>query len=196
MDDDGKGRRGGLARAAKLSNTERSDIARADAEARWKKSDQEPEHQEPEALEVSASMPIARWRGTLNIVGLEVPCYVLENGQKVIGRTSATEVLTGIKGGGALEKYIGVKALEPFINIDLVLERLVPFRLLEVEGLEKAVKGLPHDLMIEICQGFVAALQASFDPKSEHPKLTARQREMAKWRGAKTIAGYRTENSI
>jgi len=47
--------------------------------------------------------------------------------------------MIGIKGGGALEKYIGVKALEPFINKELVLERLVPFRLLEVEGLEKAV---------------------------------------------------------
>jgi hypothetical protein len=124
-------------------------------------------------------MPIARWRGTLNIVGLEVPCYVLDDGQKIIGRTSATELLTGIKGGGALEKYIAVKALEPFINKNLVLERFVPFRLLEVEGLEKAVKGLPADLMIEVCQGFVAALQSSFDPNSKLPKLTDRQIEMA-----------------
>ncbi len=81
--------------------------------------------------------------------------------------------------GGALEKYIGVKALKPFINSNLVLEKMVPFRLLEVEGLEKAVKGLPADLMIEICQGFVAALQASFDPQSQHPKMTDRQRQMA-----------------
>jgi len=73
---------------------------------------------------------LARWRGNLNIVGLEVPCYVLDTGEKVIGRTSATELLTGIKGGGALEKYIGVRALEPFINSILVLERMVPFRLL------------------------------------------------------------------
>jgi hypothetical protein len=124
-------------------------------------------------------MPIARWRGTLNIVGLEVPCYVLDNGQKIIGRTSATELLTGIKGGGALEKYLAVKALGSFINKDLVLERLVPFRLLEVEALEKAVKGLPADLLIEVCQGFVAALQASFDPKSPYPKMTDRQRDMA-----------------
>ena len=50
-----------------------------------------------------------------------------------------------------------------------MLERFVPFRLLEVEGLEKAVKGLPAELMIELCQGFVAALQASLDPKSKHP---------------------------
>lgn len=79
----------------------------------------------------------------------------------------------------ALEKYIGVKSLEPFINKDLVLERLVPFRLPDVEGLDKAVKGLPADLMIEVCQGFVAALQASLNPNSPYPKLTDRQRQMA-----------------
>jgi len=55
---------------------------------------------------------------------------------------------------------------------------MVPFRLLEVEGLEKAVKGLPADVMIELCQGFVAALQASFDPTTV-TKMTDRQREMA-----------------
>lgn len=177
MGDDNPQRKGGRARAAKLSPEQRADIARAAAAARWKQAQEvvEPE----ELIEPSPVMPIARWRGALNIVGLEVPCYVLDNGQKVIGRTSATEVLTGIKGGGALEKYLAVKALEPFINSNVVLERLIPFRLLEVEGLEKAVKGLPHDLMIEICQGFVAALQASFDPKSPHPKLTDRQRQMA-----------------
>lgn len=103
----------------------------------------------------------------------------LDNGQRIIGRTSATELLTGIKGGGALEKYIGVRALEPFLNKDLVLERFVPFRLPDVEGLEKAVKGLPADLMIEVCQGFVAALQASSNPNSPYPRLTDRQRQMA-----------------
>jgi hypothetical protein len=56
---------------------------------------------------------------------------------------------------------------------------MVPFRLLEVEGLEKAVKGLPADLMIEVCQGFVAALQSSFDLQSPYPKMTDRQRQMA-----------------
>jgi hypothetical protein len=190
--DDGRdeGRaKGGHARAAALSAEERSDSARKAAAARWAKpeplvvadSDEtEPEVFGPEELlEPAPAMPIARWRGTLNIVGLEVPCYVLDDGQKIIGRTSATELLTGIKGGGALEKYIAVKALEPFINKDLVLERFVPFRLLEVEGLEKAVKGLPADLMIEVCQGFVAALQSSFDPNSKFTKLTDRQMQMA-----------------
>src|SRR5258708_7665804 len=132
------GRKGGEARAAALSEDERKEIAKKGAAARWSKAaavtdvDEPIEHEPEEVLEPAEDMPIARWRGTLNIVGLEVPCYVLDNGQKIIGRTSVTELLTGIRGGGALEKYIGVKALEPFINKDLVLERLVPFRLLEV----------------------------------------------------------------
>ena len=88
-------------------------------------------------------------------------------------------MLSGIKGGGALEIYLSPKALEPFINKDLILERFIPFRLPEVEGLKKAVKGLPAELFIEICQGFVAALQATYDPKTSYPKLTDRQRQMA-----------------
>lgn len=182
--DDGEGlapqSKGGLARAEALSPEARREIAIKAAQARWNKAkDDTLDPDDEELLQPSPAMPIARWRGTLNIVGIDVPCYVLDNGQKIIGRTSATEVLTGIKGGGALEKYIAVKALEPFIDKDLVLERFVPFRLLEVEGLEKAVKGLPHDLMIEVCQGFVAALQASFDPNSQYPRMTDRQRQMA-----------------
>ncbi|MCP3372517.1 P63C domain-containing protein [Bradyrhizobium cajani] len=179
------GKKGGEARAAALTDDERSDIARKAAAARWNKTPPEPEESverdTEEVLEPVPAMPIARWRGSLNIVGLEVPCYVLDDGRKIIGRTSATELLTGIKGGGALEKYIAVRALEPFINKDLVLERFVPFRLLEVEGLERAVKGLPADLMIDVCQGFVAALQSSLDPSrdSSQPKLTDRQMQMA-----------------
>jgi hypothetical protein len=174
-----RGSKGGLARKEALSPEERSNIAKKAAAARWGTDETAPDEIDAEVLEPSVAMPIARWRGALNIVGLEVPCYVLDNGTKIIGRTSATEVLTGIKGGGALEKYISVKALEPFINRELVLERLVPFRLLEVEGLEKAVKGLPADLMIELCQGFVSALQASLDPASTFPRLTDRQVQMA-----------------
>lgn len=176
--------KGGYARAVALTPEERSEIAKRAAQARWAKpdlpDDEQAESSPPdEEIEADPTMPVARWRGALNIVGMEVPCYVLDNGARVIGRTSATEVLSGIKGGGALEIYLRPKALEPFINKDLILERFIPFRLPEVEGLKTAVKGLPAELFIEICQGFVAALQASFDPKSPYQKLTDRQRQMA-----------------
>jgi hypothetical protein len=74
---------------------------------------------------------------------LEIPCYVLSDGQRVVGRTGMTEMLTGIKAGGGLEKYLGVSPLKPFINQGNVLEKMVAFRLPEVEGLERHVKGLP-----------------------------------------------------
>ena len=141
--------RGGRARAKAMTSDERVESARKAARARWdavrEEAQDRPEFSDDDILPAAPDMPVAHWRGMLNIVGMDVPCYVLETGEKIIGRTSATELLTGIKGGGALEKYIGVKALEPFINSRLVLERMVPFRLLEVEGLEKAVKGLPAD---------------------------------------------------
>ncbi|MBI5491228.1 MAG: P63C domain-containing protein [Deltaproteobacteria bacterium] len=108
----------------------------------------------------------------------EIPCYVLNDGRRVIGRTSATELLTEIRGGGALEKYLGSNNLKPFVNSRLMLERMVAFRLPEVEGLGKAVKGLPTDLMIDVLQGLVSALDASMKQDST-VKLTGRQRAMA-----------------
>src|SRR5579859_623949 len=106
----------------------------------------------------------------INLLGVDLPCYVLENGQRVVGRTSFTEMLTGIKAGGGLEKYLAVEPLKPFIPLDEVLEKMVPFRLPEVEGLQRHVKGLPADLLIDICKGFMAALEASTHPDSPYPK--------------------------
>lgn len=166
--------KGGRARAASLSSKERTEIARKAALARWGSQDNE---DIPE--EIVKNLPVAAYRGVLNLVGPEIPCYVLDNGQRVIGRTSATEMLTNIKGGGGLEKYIGVKSLKPFIDHDSVLERMVAFRLPEVEGLGRAVKGLSADLLIEICRGFVDAMNASNDPNSPYPQLTERQMQMA-----------------
>lgn len=48
----------------------------------------------------------------------------------------------------------------------------------EVEGLERDVKGLPTDLLIDVCKGFVAALEAHHRPDSG-TRLTERQQVMA-----------------
>ena len=164
----------GRARAEALSPERRSEIARKAVQARWAK-----KAGKGGLVESRENLPLAKYRGYLPVMEMEIPCYVLSNGQRVIGRTSATEMLTGIKGGGGLEKYLSVSSLKPFIDIDLVLERMVAFRLPEVEGLEKAVKGLPADLLIDICQGFVSALQSSNNPDSSSTTLTHRQTEMA-----------------
>jgi len=121
---------------------------------------------------------VSREKGTLGLGGADIPAYVLDDGQRVIGRTAFTESLTDIKAGGSLEKYLGVANLKSFVDLDLVLERMVAFRLPEVEGLEREVKGLPADLAIDIWRGFVQAMEASFANPDAH-RLTSRQMQMA-----------------
>jgi len=171
--------KGGEARALSLTAERRSEIARKAVQARWSKS--QPVKPKPVEQSERDKLPVAKHRGTLDIMDMDIPCYVLDNGQRVIGRTSATEMLTGITGGGPFEKTLGVQALKPFINLDLVLVQLVEFRIPEVEGTGNQVKGLPADLLIEICQGFVSALdynsRNALPP--DVPKMTNRQQQMA-----------------
>jgi hypothetical protein len=186
--------KGGRARASRLSAEERSRIAREAAHARWVKrrgievidgeevyADDTQGVLDDEILAPGEgqSLPTAQYKGVLRqMIDSDIPCYVLSDGRRVIGRTSATEMITGIKGGGAFEKYIGVTALRPFIPLERVVDRMVSFRLPEVEGLDRHVRGLPADELIEVCRGFVAALDASTRPDSGI-RLTARQTEMA-----------------
>lgn len=101
--------------------------------------------------------------------GVEVPCYVLSDGRRVISRVGATEILTGIKGGGDLEKYVAVKALVKYIPEDLA-ERMIEFTIPGVK--HKTVKGVEASTFIDVCRAFVAALDAK-------ELDTERQREIA-----------------
>lgn len=168
--------KGGKARAKNLSTERKKEIASKGAKARWAKA-----RAKENSKQNADVIPTAKHMGYLNLMDMDIPVYVLDNGQRVIGRVSATEILTGIKGGGSFEKTLGVQALKPFINLDLVLERLVDFRLPEVERLGSQAKGLPADLFIEICRGFVAALDANthLENPDDFRKMTKRQQEMA-----------------
>ncbi len=113
---------GGKMRASKLSPERRSEIARQAVRMRWAKA-RGLKTVLPEVVSTEPSMPEAKLKGVLRLAleeDFEIPCYVLNDGQRVIGRTSATEWLTGIKGGGGFEKYLAVGSLKPFINMDLV----------------------------------------------------------------------------
>jgi hypothetical protein len=164
--------KGAIALAKQMTEEERKQRATKAARTRWEK-------RKGKLIAVPEKpLPKALHKGVLDLgFGAEIPCYVLDNGQRVIGRTAYTEALTGIKGGGDLEKYLGVSALKPFINMDLLLEGMVRFSLPEVEGLERDVKGLPADLAIEVWRGFVSAMEASVG--RQDVKLTHRQLEMA-----------------
>ncbi len=156
--------------ADSMTPEQRKQRAAKAASARWKN------RSSIKVLPKQAGLPVAAYKGALALGGEEIPCYVLNTGQRVIGRTAFTESLTGIKGGGDLEKYLSVSSLRPFMNMNLVLEGMVAFSLPEVEGLERAVKGLPADLAIDIWRGFVSAMEQSLGNKEI--RLTNRQIQM------------------
>src|SRR5687767_10736320 len=82
--------KGGEARAAKLTKEQRSDIARKAVQARWAKQ----KGYAPIVLSPGASVPAtgqlpeAKYKGFLSLMDMELPCYVLDNDQRVIGRTA------------------------------------------------------------------------------------------------------------
>jgi len=163
--------KGGQARAMSLTAEQRKEIARKAVQARWAKAGKATKTKD-------GGLPVAKYKGFLDILDVNLPCYVLDNGQRVIGRVATTEMLSGFPGQGDLEGYLRSQNLKPYIDKDLVVARMVSFRLPEVEQLQREVKGLPTDLLIEVCRGLVTALEASQRNPPE-VKLTPRQISMA-----------------
>jgi hypothetical protein len=168
--------KGGEARALSLTAERRSEIAKKAVNARWAKA--KGETVEASEITTDKPLPVAKHKGFLNILDVDMPCYVLDTGERVIGRVAATEMLSGFPRQGDLEGYLRSQNLKPYIDKDFVVARMVSFRLPEVEQLGREVKGLTTDLLIEVCRGLVAALEAS---QREPPevKLTPRQISMA-----------------
>ncbi len=107
---------GGRARAEKLSPEDRQDIARDAAEARWSKSPDRPHY--PKAVCGSPDRP-------LRIADLEINCYVLDDGRRVITQRGMITSLamssgTATKGGGdRIANFLGTKSLSPFVSNEL-----------------------------------------------------------------------------
>jgi hypothetical protein len=106
--------KGGIARAKSLSSTERSDIAKKAAAARW-----------------SGDLPVASHEGALPLGGVEVACAVLPNGQRIItqatflrvlGRSRSPKAGTGVLSTvNQLPFFLQNEALKPFITDDLAM---------------------------------------------------------------------------
>src|SRR5438132_2032535 len=100
--------KGARARAEKLSPERRSEIASQAARIR---------HNPP--------LPKAEHAGVLKIATLEIPCYVLEGGIRVLSQRGINDVFGIGQGGGPdraqkMPRFVGLKALEPFISKDLI----------------------------------------------------------------------------
>ncbi|MBU1174009.1 MAG: hypothetical protein KKH72_01300 [Alphaproteobacteria bacterium] len=98
--------------------------------------------------------PEAKWPGLLPVADDELPCYVLDDSRRVITRTGALNFLTGGKGGGNLESYLRVRALEPFLPTDLE-DQFIDITIPQV--VNKNVQAMTASAFIDICRAYSRA---------------------------------------
>lgn len=124
-----------------------------------------------EKIEVDDDFPLspfAKHFGELTLGKNTVDCYVLDNGDRVISMGAAVTALANTKSAD-LAEYIGVKALNPYINKELVLAETIVFN---IPGSTYTGRGIRAEIFLDICNAYVAAF-------SEGSLTTERQREIA-----------------
>lgn len=120
------GKKGGKARAQKLTKEQRAEIARAGAAARWGDS-------LPVATHGDEDHPLRIPDGDGVI---EIPCYVLDDGRRVLIQTGMLKGLNMSQGtasgghGDRLTRFIATKGINPFVGKELseVITNPIKFR--------------------------------------------------------------------
>jgi len=147
------GKKGGKARAAKLTKEQRSEIARQAAAARW----------DGPKLKISDSMPRATHEGVLEIGDVEIPCANLSNGMRVLtqsgmmlalGRARQAKGRQYYDGDVNMPAFLTAKNLKAFIPNDLA----VTSSQVEFVTLGGTVAfGYSADLLPKVCYVFLDA---------------------------------------
>lgn len=169
------GKKGGKARAEKLSPEERSQIAKRAALKRWE--DETPDESIPAAVCGSDEHP-------LRIGEVEIPCYVLDDERRVITLTGMQRAIGMSPSGGAprLASFIG--GIEPNSatanELAVRLESPIAFRPF---GGGKPAYGYEGELLAELCQAILSARRAK--------KLTKRYAHIAD-RAEVLLGGFAT----
>jgi hypothetical protein len=166
--------KGGIARAKALTKTERSEIAKKAAEARW-----------------GSNAPKATHRGELKIGDKIIPCYVLEDGTRIlardgflkaIGRVGKPKSRRGDEEVFDLPIFLRAENLKPFITEDLIQSsKTLPFQppppstgktetgdKSENEAkTERILFGHKAELLPQVCEVFLDAREAGVLHKNQ-----------------------------
>ncbi|WP_255011843.1 P63C domain-containing protein [Roseovarius sp. M141] len=113
-------------------------------------------------------LPVAQWRGQIDLGGAEIDCYVLPDGTRLLASSSAAMAISEVDRAN-LKDYAGQKALNPFIDIEKILKETRKF---SIPGTQWPAAGITTEHFELICRGYVQALY-------EGAALTDRQREIA-----------------
>lgn len=149
--------RGGLARAAKLSSDQRSEIAKKAATKRW------------EATQKAADgMPrvLESFKSKISVAGKLIPCAVVmgpEGIQRVLSETGVTNAVLGDRSGASKRKkeagaplpiFVAPRQLEPFISKDLLDGPLKPIDYLDGD---RVVRGYDTSVLTAVCNVWLEA---------------------------------------
>lgn len=149
--------KGGKARAASTSPQERKEIAKKAADSRWDK-----------------SLPTVLLGAKLSLGGVEVDCYVTEDGERLIAGRGMQEVLklvdeelplSGQKPGSRLTRLLSNKTLGPLIYRDKTQDHFDPKKR-RFQG--RIIAGFNAEMLVDICEGML-------DARAKGQLKTARQ---------------------
>jgi P63C domain len=126
-------------------------------------------------------VPRATHWGELKIGLTALPCYVLDNGERVFSLKGVVVGLTGVE-GGALAEYIKVKTVRPYLPPDLQPQEddVIPaLRRFDTggEGFTKYAQGITVERFMDICAAYSEAADAPdnvLTPKQAATAVTAR----------------------
>ncbi len=118
---------------------------------------------------------IVKYDGSINIGNFELPCYVLEDGTRIISGRGMQSILKMVDdedgkltSGSRLNRYLNQKTLEPFIYKGREVGHFEP---LECHFGKTIINGFEATVLIDICDGFLEARKKI--------KLSARQEVIA-----------------
>jgi hypothetical protein len=117
-----------------------------------------------------------KYEGELDLNGFKIPCYVLEDGTRVLSARAMQSALNMVDNvpegkktaGTRLLRHLGQKSLKPFIYKDKEPDHFQP--LICYKG-DSKIHGYEATLLADICDGFLEA--------RKHIKLSARQEIIA-----------------
>jgi len=120
--------------------------------------------------------------GDLKLGEHSIPCYVLDDGQRIFSLSGVVSALTG-GDGGQLASYINVRSIRGHLPEELIpaengsIPALINFDT-SGQGFAKTAIGVPVEKFMDICIAFSTALQES-NSENAAIKLTERQKEIA-----------------
>ena len=145
--------KGGLARAESLDPSQRTMIAIRAAAARWEV-ESETGALLPKAIYGSPSKP-------LRIGDLEIPCYVLDDGRRVLiqaGMIKSLGMAQGTasgKAGDRIARFARTRGVQPFIPGDLAEMIIHPIKFRAPSG--SAAYGYEATILVRLCDAVLAA---------------------------------------